>query len=92
MLTRLFPGRRVALVTTDQTARGELRRRDFYIGVIVIVLAILAHAQSQRYSVSRTHHGSRAVFQRVDHWRGTADVWVWGSEQPQPGWVQIAGR
>lgn len=92
MLTRFLPRRPQVIVPGERNQRG-LRRIDFYIGIVVIVLAVFASAYSQRYSVTRTDNGRLAVFQRTDHWTGRAEVWVYdGTAQTQPEWVRIASQ
>lgn len=84
MLTRILQ-RPARPIVYEASAPRPLQRRDFYIGVALVALAILAHAYIPRYDVSATSSGSR--YQRIDRWTGHIEVYFGASSAPAPSWV-----
>ena len=77
--------------------RHGIRRVDFHVGLVVILIVVGLFAQSRRYTVTHYSEGSSLIFQRTDGWTGRAELWVLSSKnrQPRPAWVQFtieAGR
>ena len=77
---------------TLTAAPAGLRRVDFYIGLALVVGALLYLAQANRYTVKNYPLGSGTAFQRTDRLTGHAELWVIGVGDTQalpPDWVRF---
>jgi hypothetical protein len=61
-----------------------MTKRDWWIGIAVVVAALLAHAALPRYEWRETLAGRSAV--RIDRWTGRA---VWGVFADEGRWISI---
>lgn len=59
-----------------------MTRRDWWLGVAVLSLAVLLHALMPRYDITTTPGG----MMRVDRWTGRAEV-VGGANVARAGWL-----
>jgi hypothetical protein len=51
-----------------------MRRRDWWLGVLAIVLAVLVHGLVPRYDFRQA---KEAAFVRIDRWTGSASLGWW---------------
>ena len=51
-----------------------MTRRDWWLGVLLIVLALLVHGLVPRYDYRPLGNSSLGAFSRFDRWTGGADV------------------
>lgn len=51
-----------------------MTRRDWWIGVLLIVLAVLAHALVPRYEYRNFGEFAPGIFTRIDRWTGSAEL------------------
>jgi hypothetical protein len=62
-----------------------MARRDWYIGVLLLALALLAHALVPRYEWQAVAGEPRQLI-RVDRWTGTAEH---GTVYSRQGWMPM---
>lgn len=60
-----------------------MTRRDWWIGVMLIVFALLVHALIPRYDFRQERSGS-AYWTRIDRWTGSAAVFRIDAEGMRP--------
>ena len=82
-------GRTRAVLVNSPTPSG-IRRRDLFVAVLLVVLALVFLAHNGRYTITQQRDGDFVVFQRTDHWLGRAEVYALGSKQVRPDWVKLA--
>jgi hypothetical protein len=73
-------------LNTTHCRREEVTRRDWWLGVLLVVGALLVHALVPRYSYLPTSH--RFMFIQVDRWGGQAVAGVVGAKG-NAGWTPL---
>jgi len=62
-----------------------MTRRDWWLGILAVVLAVLLHALLPRYEIRSS--GQR-ILGRIDHWTGTIEI----IGPNVPAWYRVAAK
>jgi hypothetical protein len=62
----------------------HMTRRDWWIGIVLIVVALLLHAAVPRYEWLQL--GAAGTWSRADRWSGALELWVL---RPQQGLIRV---
>ena len=65
-----------------------MTRRDWWFGIVLIVLAILVHALMPRYQFQIDQGETRTYLYRIDRWTGEIEGCCDGSMAP---WMKFSG-
>ncbi len=66
-----------------------MTRRDWWIGIVVLLLALSSYSVWPRYEW-RSTNGQALI--RIDRWFGTAEIGRWNDGEWQPDRISIAQR
>jgi hypothetical protein len=83
----------IDILTADTRMAHPPSRID--LAVVVVLVAVFGglYIASQRYEIRRSWHGHHLIYERIDHWRGTVQVFatdggighlrpIWLAEEP----------